>query len=231
MIGRTNAGGVGKLFSVIAVSYPAGSVCTCTDGTKTLTAKDTSGTALFHVPNTGTWTVSCTDGSRTASQPVSITAENQSVNVALVYEFYIFDYRTASWQPQAFQTLGIPANSSATRVGTQTVTPQENGSIIISQRTTGGGSVYSTAGFVIDLTNYKKLTFVGNINVNNASAGCSICVWNGLQGYWQQNIVAAVSGPLEGVTDIDITNLVGSYSIGFGLYDSVDIGLWQIILS
>lgn len=89
MLGRTNAGGGGKLQSIIGVTYPAGSVCTCSNGAKTLTAKDTSGTALFNVP-VGEWTVNCTDGSETASETVSITAYGKFVSVSLDYMFYIF---------------------------------------------------------------------------------------------------------------------------------------------
>lgn len=83
-------GGNGKLFSVIAVTYPEGSVCTCTNGTKTLKAKDTSGKALFNVA-VGEWTVSCTDGDKTKSVTVSITAEGQSESVTLSYETYYYN--------------------------------------------------------------------------------------------------------------------------------------------
>lgn len=73
-----------KIRSIIAVTYPEGSICTCSNGTKTLKARDTSGKALFNV-STGTWTVSCTDGSETASETVSITAEGQVKAVELSY--------------------------------------------------------------------------------------------------------------------------------------------------
>ena len=42
-----SGGGIGEITSAIAVTYPAGSTCTATNGTKILTAKDTSGFALF----------------------------------------------------------------------------------------------------------------------------------------------------------------------------------------
>lgn len=84
-------GGVGTPFAVIGVTYPEGSTCTCSDGTKTLTAKGTSGRAIFNIPYAATWTVSCTNGTDTASQDVSITAEGQSESVALLYELYLFD--------------------------------------------------------------------------------------------------------------------------------------------
>lgn len=74
----------GEIYSVIAVTYPEGSVCTCSDGTTTLTARDTSGKALFNV-STGTWTVTATDGSRTTSNTVSITSEGQVESVLLSF--------------------------------------------------------------------------------------------------------------------------------------------------
>ena len=90
-IGKTNScGGGGKLFAVIAVTYPEGSICTCSDGTKTLTAKDTSGKALFNV-TVGEWTVSCTDGSNTASKAVNITTDGQSESVTLSYLIYYYN--------------------------------------------------------------------------------------------------------------------------------------------
>lgn len=78
-------GGVGTPFAVIGVTYPEGSTCTCTDGAKTLTAKGTSGRAIFNIPYAATWTVTCTNGTDTASQAVSITAEGQSESVELSY--------------------------------------------------------------------------------------------------------------------------------------------------
>ena len=79
----------GKLFAVIAVTYPAGSTCTCTNGTKTYTAKDTSGQWIFCIPSAGTWTVTATDGTNTKTQEVSITAEQQAEAVKLSFPLYI----------------------------------------------------------------------------------------------------------------------------------------------
>ena len=87
-ITRRGGGGM-KLFAVISVTYPVGSVCTCTKGTKSYKAKNTSGLALFAVPEAGDWTVSCTDGDKTKSASVSITTEGQAENVTLTYELYL----------------------------------------------------------------------------------------------------------------------------------------------
>ena len=90
MVGKTNVAGA-RLRAVIAVTYPEGSVCTCSNGTKTLKARDTSGKALFNV-STGTWTVTATDGSRTTSNTVSITGEGQSESVTLAYKLVLYNY-------------------------------------------------------------------------------------------------------------------------------------------
>lgn len=83
-------GGTSKAYAAIGVTYPAGSTCTCTNGSKTLTAKDTTGKALFVIPSAGTWTVKAVSGSKSASKAVSITAEGQVETVELVYQLYIF---------------------------------------------------------------------------------------------------------------------------------------------
>lgn len=88
-ITRRGGGGM-KLFAVIGVTYPAGSVCTCTKGTKSYKAKNTSGLALFAVPEVGDWIVSCTDGTQTASTTVTVTADGEAVNVKLAYDLYLF---------------------------------------------------------------------------------------------------------------------------------------------
>lgn len=82
--------GSSKPYAVIGVTYPSGSTCTCTNGSKTLTAKDTSGKALFVIPSAGTWTVKAVKGSKSKSKAVSITTEGQVATVELTYELYIF---------------------------------------------------------------------------------------------------------------------------------------------
>ena len=88
MIGETNVGSGAKTFAVISVTYPEGSICTCTNGTKTLTAKNTSGKALFNV-TVGEWIVTATNGKKTNSVTVSIMTEGQFESVTLKYSFDI----------------------------------------------------------------------------------------------------------------------------------------------
>lgn len=56
--------------ATINITYPAGSTCTCSEGTTTLSAPDTSGTWACIVPNVGTWTAAATDGGK---MPVNLS--------------------------------------------------------------------------------------------------------------------------------------------------------------
>ena len=91
-IATKSAGGVAEPFAFITVTYPEGSVCTCTDGVETLTAKNTDGTYVFCVPYAATWTVTSTDpedNAKTKSQIVEITEEGQFESVVITYNLYI----------------------------------------------------------------------------------------------------------------------------------------------
>lgn len=89
--------------ATINITYPAGSTCTCSDGTTTLSAPDTSGTWACIVPNAGTWTVSSTDGDKSKSADVVITTNGQTESVTLLYITYLFkdgetyDSLTGGW--------------------------------------------------------------------------------------------------------------------------------------
>ena len=154
MSGR-GGGGV-KLFAVISVTYPAGSVCTCTKGTKAYKAKNTSGLALFAVPETGTWTVSCTNGTENASTTVSITVDGQSATAKLAYNLRLFDNGdectdvTGGWTISDYQFGYPPASDMLIK---PTITDRillygEDGAEIV-----GMGTANS-----IDLTEYSKLS-------------------------------------------------------------------------
>lgn len=126
------SGGGTKLFATIGVTYPAGSTLTCTNGSKTLTAKTTSGQWVFAIPETGTWTVTATDGTNTKSESVSITAEGQWESVTLSYQFVLYSLETGL---AADYTLGV---------GEITEAGLEGGLIAIKQ--------------ALDVTEYKTMT-------------------------------------------------------------------------
>lgn len=93
-------------FAAIAVTYPAGSTVTVTDGKITYTAPNTNGGALFIIPYAATWIVTATDGTETASKSVEITTEGQSVSVELYYTFKVFNPETNTFIDEMALTLG-----------------------------------------------------------------------------------------------------------------------------
>lgn len=76
---------VAAVNGIIRVTYPAGDTCTCKNGSTTLTANASDGVTVFIVPNTGTWTLTVTNGTKTATKTVSITATSRFANVTLAY--------------------------------------------------------------------------------------------------------------------------------------------------
>ncbi len=90
--------------ATINITYPAGSACTCSDGTTALSAPDTSGTWACIVPNTGTWTASCTNGEDSTSKAVAITADGQTENVVLSYTLVLYEKNgeTVDWSYKAY---------------------------------------------------------------------------------------------------------------------------------
>ena len=64
--------------ATIHVTYPAGSTCTATDGTTTLTAPDTSGTWDCVVENAGLWTVSLDSG---LAETIDVTTSGETYTI------------------------------------------------------------------------------------------------------------------------------------------------------
>lgn len=183
--------------ATINITYPAGSTCTCSDGTTTLSAPDTSGTWACIVPNAGTWTVTSTSGTETDSKDVTITTDGQSTSVELSYALFLFkpnapsDIIAGEWE--------MPANSTVTAEAELTVKSVNNfnGGRTISARTKGQ----------IDMTEYSTLQATCK-----ASDGSN----TKLEVYSGSSTVAstAIGTNLTTVT-VDISALSGLHSIGF----------------
>ena len=184
--------------ATINITYPAGSTCTCSDGTTTLSAPDTSGTWTCIVPNAGTWTVTSTSGAETDSKAVTITTDGQSTSVELSYALFLFkpnapsDIIAGEWE--------IPGNGTVTAEAELTVNSVNayNSNRIFSARTKGQ----------IDLTEYSTLQATCK-----ASGGSN----TKLEVYSGSSVVAstAIGTDLTTVT-VDISALSGLHSIGFG---------------
>lgn len=128
IITRRSAGDGGSMsggVAVILVTYPVGSTCTCTDETTVLTASNTSGSAVFFVPNIGTWTVKsvASDSVGTSkSASVSITAEGQVEEVTLVYKLVLHSTSTGLASGYSLSTRSISPAIDVTAYKTMTIT-------------------------------------------------------------------------------------------------------------
>ena len=204
MVGITNSSGIGKIYAVIGVTYPSGSTCTCTNGSKTLTAKNTSGKAIFVIPYAGTWTVKAVSGSKSTSKTVSITAEGQVETVTLMFETILFDGGdntgvTGGWTYTITRNDygGSPVRGDNLTVGTTLYW--------LPGRSWNGGDTdqkdkngYAHTKNKIDVTNYNTITAVsnyakGHLTVGNASVALKV-----------------------GTVSLDISALTGSYEVRLG---------------
>lgn len=169
MVGRTNVGGGGgKEFAFIAVTYPENAVCTCSDGTKTLKAKDTSGFYVFVVPNAATWSITITDGTDTKTKSVVIEDYGQFEELFIIFDLVLFDNGVipAGGGFTAFNYMNIEDyNVGWNKPKAPTLTVGQT--IIISGDTTAqsnNGSVFFNN--AIDVTNYKTAKVNGSGSYN-----------------------------------------------------------------
>lgn len=204
-------------YAIIGVTYPSGSVCTCTNGTLTLTAKDTSGKAIFVIPSAGTWTVTAVSGDKTASKAVSITAEGQVETVTLAYELYIF--KSGSGLTSGYS---IKNPTSEPTVSSDTISWEGDDQY-------GGISMYITP--AVALKDYTKLcvdfecsyNWGGNygmgFGVGTDAASASMIT----NTKWTAKVTSTARGKIDrntvqcdisALTDSEYIKIVGSYSAG-----------------
>lgn len=204
MVGITNSSGIGKIYAVIGVTYPPGSTCTCTNGAKTLTAKDTTGRALFVIPYAGTWIVKAVSGNKSKSKAVLITAEGQVETMELAFELTLFDDG---------DNTGVTGGWAYTITDDGYGSPDVRGDDLTVGTTlywlpgrswnAGGTDQKNRSGYAhtknkIDVTNYNTITAVsnyakGHLTVGNASVALKV-----------------------GTVSLDISALTGSYEVRLG---------------
>lgn len=151
--------------ATINITYPTGSTCTCSDGTTTLSAPDTSGTWACIVPNAGTWTVTATDGVENTSESVSITTDGQIAAIELSYLLWLYksgntyNAVTGGWSVSKHTSTGGSFDNVLTL---------NADSMLLSTEAWGGSVGYANAftNNSIDLTGVNtlkfKITDIGN---------------------------------------------------------------------
>lgn len=208
MIHNMVGGGSGKLFAVIAVTYPEGSVCTCSNGTKTLKAKDTSGKALFNV-TVGEWTVSCTDGTDTASKSVTITATGQVESVKLSYDLVLYD----SGEEYSDITGGWSGFACYNGTSKGTFTKNSSSIYIKSNGSGGAQSIAAAPANKIDITDISTLKVnVTSFKVQSENRAFFL-LSSSRDTSSVSNSVAKKEIPGTGEIALDISGLSGSYYV------------------
>jgi hypothetical protein len=199
--------------ATINITYPAGSTCTCSDGTTTISAPDTSGTWACIVPNAGTWTAAATDGVENTSESVSITADGQTVAVELSYYTYLFKPNTdttnvtGGWQ--------LNSKGSLDSAGDQLVATFTNYYNRVE--------IFSVATInKIDFTEFTTLvaTCKAAVEGNSAPSSATFAVASTQSGF---NVAGTTSTKVASTTfsnstntvTIDVSGISGSYYVTF----------------
>ena len=204
----TRRGGSGnKVFAVVSATYPAGSICTCSNGSKTLTAKDTSGYALFPV-KAGTYTVEChtVDNSKSKSASVTVAESDRgkSVSVTLSYELLLFNGGVV--EPWTV----ISAKPTATISDTIYLYAADPTTPVVSAvRTTNQ----------IDLSGYSELKYT--VTENKTKEIAYVCITSstaapitaGSSNTVKSSVVAYGQPSSTGTYSVDVSGVTGSYYI------------------
>lgn len=186
--------------ATINITYPAGSTCTCSDGTTTLSAPDTSGTWVCTVPNAGKWTVSSTDGDKSKSADVVITTDGQTESVTLLYITHLFnngdtcDAITGGW------------GTGDTSSGSASISGQQISIAANAQKTFSCGTKNK-----IDVSEYEALS----VAVDSIGGG-SLSVY--LYATSASNPAAKVTTKTTGTVSLDISSVFGANTVVLSFY-------------
>lgn len=190
MIGRTNAGS-SKSVALIRVLYPAGTVCTCTNGSINYRS-DTSGDYIFGLPSTGNWTVSGTDGKQQektitytiAAGDAKLVTLDTLIPPAFRSTYQEVEYLQLADNSQANVPTGVNLNGS----GIWELTIDQMTPVALA---TGRRSLLSTH-VISSATYYAGILASGMI----PAIGYNIGVYNGTHSY-AQNVPKKVKAVLK----------------------------------
>lgn len=194
--------------ATINITYPAGSTCTCSDGTTTLSAPDTSGTWACVVPNAGTWTLSCTDGTESTSEAVTITTDGQSVSAVLSYALWLYKdgdtcdtvsggWSSPVWGGNDFSKV-VTFNESSMQISTEVF----GGSIAY-------GHVFTNS--VIDLSEISTLKFritgIGATSSGGNAFSFQLCVASEFPNKQTPSFPVSLSITKTGLFSVDVSSM------------------------
>lgn len=193
MKGRTNVGG-GSVYAVIDVTYPEGAICTCTNGTRTLKAKDTSGHWLFAIPKAGEWIVKATNGAKEKSVTVTVT-EEKAYTAKLTFELVLFDNGEYAEETGGWNKSGKKLSLSA------------------STTSMDGDEDNAYTNNPIDLTGYNTLRFILDSTSSSRDQGRLIGVGSSQEGSNFKTYINITNSSGTGEKEVDISQLNGKYYV------------------
>ena len=216
MFGMTNAGEIGEsiVLAFIKVTYPAGSVCTCTKDSITLEAEDTSGSYVFYLTEVGTWTISCTNGinTDTATRTVAI---GDSVTVALSYwDGHLYNLGnqytayTGGWTPNNYN----PNSEAALRTNDMLIHSfmAYDASYISNARVITNNKVNLTTFNSLVVQTYEDVANRTEVRIIISNSIYSMASYPTTSDIVYQSIVTSTSSHY---TTLDISNVTGSYYV------------------
>lgn len=196
--------------ATINVTYPAGSTCTVTDGTTTLTAPDTSGTWACVVPNAGTWTVRGPDTWWTDTVVISTSGQVAEINISKFYQ-----YNNGVFCDQfGHSEMKIPSSSGISYLSDR---------VRMTTKVNYANEIY----VVIDkvpLDRFSKLTLTGTVSCNKGSgtvigtifvSKVANCSYKNAVSISTYNKTYVAEGTVYTIT-IDVSDLSGEYYIYAG---------------
>lgn len=206
--------------ATIAVTYPAGAVCTCTKGDMVLAAPDTSGSHTFVVPEAGDWIVKAVQGDDSATETVSIASSGQTETVELSFALYIFKSGTglkAGFTLYSWYTPDVSDNAV----------------------NFPGPNVRANIKPAIDLTQYKTCSVRYSLNINDAGNGPGRIGFQESDDYfnygaYNNNFPASFkmsNGANNSNRTIDIESLNGEYYFAIHSFDVTKLEITEIVLT
>lgn len=193
-------------YAVIAVTYPEGSTCTCSDGTTELSLDNTLGYGFFLIPSAGTWTVTCTDGTNSKSESVEITVEGQTKSISLIYGLIVLSETDGLASDYSVSGMAVKPAIDITNYTTMTVVAK------VTWANASGYGVYfgvstsasSTADFPaeVNITSTSKKTY--NIDISELTGSYYIRAYNSME-FSEGTIGVESSGAIIEIYSIKLT--------------------------
>ena len=191
-------------YAIISVRYPAMSDCRCEKGGCAYTVKKGAGASAFAVSESGTWTVTISDGTHTNSGSVNISAAGEIKNMQIGYSFSPVSGETALLSSGSGLASGYSLSGNARMSGN-------------AIRETGDGGFWLSP--AVDLSGYSRVTVSGVLQ-SAASTQSILRVGSTTDKVYNlvQTPERAVSWSgfigLEGSVTLDVSALNGTYYIG-----------------